>query len=146
MELEYYFQLAAVKTTLEEMAMRLACRLASSKDIEALEKIALELDGLSPVEDFEKYLELDTSFHRVVRQAGRNGVLVCTIEQMQDHIDRYYYYSKNSAMHLMNDFENDFCKMIQAIKDRNEEAGVVAIRNHMNRFYELLKRALPPII
>lgn len=75
-ELEFFFQTIAVKQTLEEMAARLAARWASEGDVRRMREVADTILQCDPERDFGKYLDTDTQFHRTVRQASRNGVLV----------------------------------------------------------------------
>ena len=141
-ELEFFFQTAMVKMVLEEMAARLAARYAAEKDIEYLREILGKLEVCDPERNFEEYLELDTQFHRGVRQAGRNGVLSDTIERMQVHIDRFYYYARHVSVTTMGNFVQDFTTTIRALEDRDEEAAVLATRTHMSGFYEIVNRSL----
>lgn len=141
-ELEFFFQTVAVKRTLEEMATRLATRWATENDICQMREIAQQFLNYDPEKDFksfEMYLELDTRFHRTIWQASRNGILVDLLEQMQSHIERYYYYSRHTAARTMGDFHSGFVKVIQAIEQRDEEASAKAILEHLNGYYEVIQ-------
>ena len=138
-ELEFFFQTAAVKQSLEEMATRLAARWATENDIRRMREIADTILKCDPQKNFEKYLETDTQFHRTVRQASRNGVLVGTLEQLQAHIDRYYYYSKHMASKTMGDFHSEYTAIIDAIEQHDSEAAGKAVMAHLGNYYEIIQ-------
>lgn len=138
-ELEFFFQTAAVKQSLEEMATRLAARWATENDIRRMREIADTILKCDPQKNFEKYLETDTQFHRTVRQASRNGVLVGTLEQLQAHIDRYYYYSKHMASKTMGDFYSEYTAIIDAIEQHDSEAAGKAVMAHLGNYYEIIQ-------
>jgi len=138
-ELEFFFQTASVKQNLEEMATRLAARWATENDVRRMREIANKVLDCNPQENFEKYLETDTQFHRTVRQASRNGVLVGTLEQLQAHIDRYYYYSRHAAAKTMGDFYREYTEIIDAIAAHDQEAASKAVSAHLGNYYELVQ-------
>jgi len=138
-ELEFFFQTAAVKQNLEEMATRLAARWATESDVRRMREIANTILKCDPAKNFEKYLETDTQFHRTVRQASRNGVLVGTLEQLQAHIDRYYYYSKHMAAKTMGDFYSEYTAIIDAIERHDPEAAGKAVMEHLGNYYEIIQ-------
>ena len=138
-ELEFFFQTAAVKQNLEEMATRLAARWATESDVRRMREIADTILECDPEKNFEKYLETDTQFHRTVRQASRNGVLVGTLEQLQAHIDRYYYYSRRLAAKTMGDFYSEYTAIIDAIERHNPEAAGKAVMSHLGNYYEIIQ-------
>ena len=138
-ELEFFFQTAAVKQNLEEMATRLAARWATENDVRRMREIADTILKCDPEKNFEKYLEADTQFHRTVRQASRNGVLVGTLEQLQAHIDRYYYYSKHMASKTMGDFHREYMDIIDAIERHDSDAAGRAVMEHLGNYYEIIQ-------
>ena len=137
-ELEFFFQTAAVKQNLEEMATRLAARWATENDVRRMREIADTILKCDPEKNFEKYLEADTQFHRTVRQASRNGVLVGTLEQLQAHIDRYYY-SKHMASKTMGDFHREYMDIIDAIERHDSDAAGKAVMEHLGNYYEIIQ-------
>lgn len=142
-ELEFFFQTVAVKRTLEEMATRLAARWATESDIRQMREITDRLREYNPeknLESFEMFLELDTQFHRTVWQASRNGLLVDLLEQMQIHIERYYYYSRHTAAGTMGGFYDDFSAIIQAITQHDPDAASAAVLTHLDGYYEVIHR------
>lgn len=140
-ELEFFFQTAAVKQTLEIMATRLAARWATKNDIQQMRKDASAILGCNPERDFEKYLETDTHFHRIVRQASRNGVLVGTLEQLQAHIERYYYYSRHIASKTIGDFYAEYTAIIDAIENHDQDAAGQAVAKHLDNYYEIVQES-----
>lgn len=141
-ELEFFFQTAAVKRNLEEMATRLAARWATDNDIRQMREIVEKLRNYDPEKDFESfemYLELDTQFHRTVWQASRNGLLVDLLEELQAHIDRYYYYSRHTAARTMESFQDEFCEIIRAIEAHDQDWAGTAIRTHIDGYYEVIR-------
>jgi DNA-binding GntR family transcriptional regulator len=138
-ELEFFFQTIAVKQTLEEMAARLAARWASEGDVRRMREVADTILQCDPERDFGKYLDTDTQFHRTVRQASRNGVLVGTLEQLQIHVERYYYYSRHIASKTIGDFHAEYTAIIDAIAAHDPAAASKAITTHMENYYEFVQ-------
>lgn len=136
--LDLLMQAMAVKINLEEMAARLAANNIRDKDIAKLEEIAHQIKNLDPVEHFDKYLELDTKFHQIVREASGNEVICEYLYMLQNHVERYYYYSRDAAISSMGGFNEEFTDIIESLKNHDPDAAGKAVKAHMDTFYDVI--------
>ena len=143
MILEFYYQAIAVKEELEEMALRLAAEKIQPAEIVELRKIEkqcemIQSDKTSPTY-FEDMLTIDTEFHRIIRKAGRNEVLSGLVEDLQIHIERYYFYTRDVAEPTLDGFTEQFRAIIDALEKHDGVEALAALRRHMHGFYEIVE-------
>ena len=142
-EFDFLFQAVAVKTELESMAVRVAAKRITDKEIEQLRAIARETAALdiaaAPDKKFDEILRVDTLFHSAVRKASRNSVLATCIEELQAHVDRFYYYTRYAAARTFDHFGDDFEQIIGALERHDPAAADAALRTHMSSYYEILR-------
>ena len=143
-EFDFFFQVVAVKTELELMAIRVAAKRINEKELEQLRAIEREASGLDMEENadknFEKMLELDTEFHRTVRKAAKNSVLSDAVENLQAHVNRYYFYTRYTAAKTLNHFSVDFHSMIEALAKHDPQEAEETLRTHMGSYYQLIQK------
>lgn len=139
-ELDFFLQVVELKRNLEGFAARLAARWATERDIQDLSAIVERFKGYNIDQDAVRVLEDDTLFHSIVHRAGRNSVLLRVIEQLQPHIDRIYFYAEYVTEPMLEDFVRDFSTLIQGLKARDEEMVVQSTLNHLDGYYEIIKR------
>jgi DNA-binding GntR family transcriptional regulator len=84
-----------MRTVLEAVAARMAFKRIQPHQLEALKKVALEVQSLSDKEEIFSYLELDAQFHAIIHNAQGNQVL-------KESLDTLY----NQCMRLWNSIED----------------------------------------
>jgi DNA-binding GntR family transcriptional regulator len=137
-------ELYSLRTYLEEEAVRLACREASSDQFDCLNQI---LQDLLKVADSDNYLlvaEKDAGFHQYIWQIAGHKRLQQTLLSMLPHIRRYHSLQTHLFESLLIGI-NDHQEIYQSICERDDEAGVLAMRRHLTNAMEAAMENLPTI-
>jgi DNA-binding GntR family transcriptional regulator len=111
----------------ETELFRLAVRKITDDEIDELEKQSrVEGDAKSP-EYAETFLESNRNFHMALAAAGRNSRLLWYYETLMNEAQRLFYMDI-SLRHKDFRWGHGHAGIIQALRNRDEEAGVTAIR------------------
>jgi DNA-binding GntR family transcriptional regulator len=112
----------------ESEIFRLAMKKISDAEIDELEKLSqVEGDVKSP-EYAETFLESNSKFHMMLAAAGRNSRLLWYYETLMNEAQRLFYMDI-SLHHKDFRWGHGHEGIIQALRSRDEQAGVIAIRD-----------------
>lgn len=79
-------RLYELREVLEGLAARMACERATELEVAQLVEILAQHEDAVAHEDYRRHIELDRSFHAVVRRASRNEHLLDALERVQDKV------------------------------------------------------------
>jgi len=112
---------------IEAELFRLAVKKISDGEIDELEKQSqVELDAKKP-EYAETFLESNRSFHIALAAAGRNSRLLWYYETLMNEAQRLFYMDISNH-HQDFRWGHGHEGIIEALRNRDEEAGVIVIR------------------
>lgn len=126
--------LYAVREALEGMAARLAARLITDEEIDALEQVLST--HLKHIQDSEgqSYFHQhgDFDFHYCIIKASRNEQLIALLCDELYHLLRMYRYQSPRSHSRPVDALNEHQFIFQAIKNRDEELAEMLMRRHIS--------------
>lgn len=130
-----------VRTAIETTSVRLAIRRATETQMKELEKIHQEfLEGIEQ-NNVWKMADKDEEFHSKIAKITGNPLLI----QVQDVISEYFkafrvrsFGNAKNRNHAV----NPHAMIIQAFRDRNDELGVLVMKQHLIQSYEDMKVCL----
>lgn len=131
-----------IRKALEGLAAELAADRISDEEIENLERTLHRLADASDGKRFEEFIEIDTEFHAVLFQAGRNDRLTQIISNLREQIHRF----RNTSLSMpgrMSAAVDEHRKIVEAITQHDvDEAKRLAqehIDNAENTIMELIR-------
>ncbi|HEX5836285.1 MAG TPA: GntR family transcriptional regulator [Anaerolineales bacterium] len=116
----------------EEEIFRLAVKKISDEEIDALEKHNWVNGDVKSLDYAEDFLESNWKFHTALAAASRNSRLLWYYETLMNEAQRLFYMDisqHNREFQWGHGHEG----IIQALRNRDEEAGVAAIRDTLER-------------
>ena len=126
-------EICEVRILNEEQAARWAAERASKEHIERLrenlESMRLAADELN----FQKLIELDSAFHRIITEAAGNSILAEFLAKLHDRSLRFWTLSLKVPGHNDRVLEQHR-EVVEAIATRNADDACAAIRNHIKAF------------
>jgi DNA-binding GntR family transcriptional regulator len=86
---EELIDIYSVREVLEEQAARLAAQRLSDDDVEAIARIAQQLEAAAHANDYEVFLQLNNEFHFAIYRAAQRRHLFQIIQRLWDQSARY---------------------------------------------------------
>lgn len=128
-----------IKSVIEGLAARLATLKLTDEQINELEKINKEMEeiALSENKDYQKFLELNSSFHKVINESCGNDKLIKLILNLRYQTFRYNYLFLSLISHLESSVQ-EHNQIIEAIKKRDEELVEKLVKKHNENAKNLL--------
>lgn len=133
-------QIFEVRIKLEALAVRLACKRITPKQLKTLENLADEYLKVKDA-DKEKMIELDSNFHALLREATNNRFLIANLEYYYNLSLRIWYLAlpRTAADDL--DVEAH-CEIFEAISKNDVEEAAHRISTHIQEFHKMIKQYL----
>ncbi|MBN2260636.1 MAG: GntR family transcriptional regulator [Clostridiales bacterium] len=126
-----------VKKNLEGLAAELASQRATVEEINELFEIIERFKNYDIVKDYKKCIKDDQQFHKIVRNASKNPILIDMLEELNVKTSRFL----QSIHYIIDDYEwfnNSLIEMATAIKDRNREFARKSTEDHTLKFLKQL--------
>lgn len=124
-----------VRSSLEDLAVELACERIGEEQIEELKKAAEEFKEALQGGDLTEYAEADVKFHDVIYHATENQKLVQLLYNLREQMYRYRVeYLKRSEVHQTLLAEHQH--IIEYIEKHDKEAAKNAIRTHIDNQFK----------
>ncbi len=121
----------AVRTTIEEMSVRLAARNHSADVVNKLREINTAIETAVREQDIETIFACDKNLHRVICDAADNPVLSSVTAFLDDLVLRYRIeYVK--CIEDCGQLTVEHGELVDAIEAGNEELAVKLIREHIS--------------
>lgn len=125
-----------VRLSLEVSAFKEAARKWNANDA-AFEKAYQQIKGILEEhrkiideQNFDRFLELDESFHSAVLELTGNSTLISIINQMRGHLNRMRYLELLETKH-MNQLVSEHEAIFEAITVNDEEKTERLLREHI---------------
>ena len=120
-----------VRSTLEELAVTLACKNVTPDKIEALKAANKVFESAIISKDVVNIVDADVSFHDIIYAMTDNQRLIQIINNLREQMYRYRLeYVKDARTHsILISEHND---IIQKLQDKNVEDAKTVVRQHIN--------------
>lgn len=120
-----------VRSTLEELAVTLACKSVTPDKIEALKAANKVFESAIISKDVVNIVDADVSFHDIIYAMTDNQRLIQIINNLREQMYRYRLeYVKDARTHsILISEHND---IIQKLQDKNVEDAKTVVRQHIN--------------
>lgn len=120
-----------VRKALEELAVQLACRRISPKDVEELEQAHKEVQEMAVKKELMELVRADVRFHDIIYHAADNERLLQILYHLRQQIYRYRLeYLKNTDNHTLIIQEHE--DILRALSSQNIESAMDAISRHIS--------------
>jgi len=129
-------RLFEVREALEGMAVRLAARRISPREIRALEKLFRGFDGPPTAARVRRYIERDRCFHwRLVELAGNEQLMAAL-----DSVNMMFFAYQDGVVRPPAETVPEHAAILEALGRGDPEAGEAAMRLHIRRSIERLEQ------
>lgn len=119
-----------VRTSLEKLAIELACDRVTDEDIRDLRETCQAFADSLDNEDLTEIAEKDVAFHDVIFRATKNARLIQILNNLREQMYRYrleYLKDKESHPRLVEEHQ----KILDAIVKKDKERAVCLIQEHI---------------
>lgn len=122
-----------IRMTLEELAMKRACRNVTPEWLEKLEVAEQEFQKvIAENNDVEAWALADEKFHNVIYEMTGNRRLIQLLSNLREQMYRYRMeYLKNRDAH--ESLVEEHKEIIRALKQKDEVVGIRTTDEHINR-------------
>jgi len=127
---EAVMQARFIRSALEAETVRIATEKLTASDIAALEDLLGEQEVCVKARDPIGFHELDDRFHREICERSGLGFAWELIKENKSHMDRVRFLSLAFASQ---DAFGDHLKIMDAIRGRDPDAAMKAMREHLSR-------------
>ncbi len=119
-----------VRSSLDALAVRLACERITSEELQKLEKAFRTFKQSVRLGDLSKVADADVEFHNIITHASKNKRLVQMVNHIAERIYRYRIeYIKDTGTHAQLIEEHE--AILNCVKAGDEGAAEQAILNHI---------------
>lgn len=119
-----------VRTSLEKLAIELACDRVTEDDINDLKLACKDFEESFSKDDLTTIAEKDVAFHDIIFRATKNARLIQILNNLREQMYRYRLeYLKDTQSH--NRLVEEHQKIVDAIIDKNKEEAVRLIQEHI---------------
>ena len=133
--------LSEARAALEPAAARLAAGRLTADDLELLDELLAELDGLGRIPDERALIGLDQRLHRFIYRACRNDFLEGSLEEYYTHALRIWFLALDRLDHL-GDAVGEHRAILQAIRDGDADLAAQSMSDHIDGFEASIRQAL----
>jgi len=130
------------RAEIEAVIVKLATEFATQKTIARMERYLEDMQSMVVAQDMRGYLNIDRDFHLAIARGTDNPLLESIIRPLIG-ITNDDLLENILPSHLPRRLQESFSehkKILIAIQNRDEEAAVLAVRNHFNRVREFYGR------
>lgn len=121
-----------VRSALEELAVRKACRQMTEGELAQLEDAAREFELQVSRGDIMASAQADVAFHEIISTATGNRRLMQLLENIRSQVYRYRLENiKNKNSHPVLIRQHNL--IIEALREKDEDKAALAIKDHISR-------------
>lgn len=128
-----------VKMNLEAFAAELAAVRATKSQVNELYEIIERFESYNIVDDYKDCIKDDQRFHRIVREASNNPILIGTLEELNIKTARFLQYI-HYVIEDVNWFKESLSIMAKCIKEHDREGARTYTEAHTKEFLEQMSR------
>lgn len=122
-----------MRLTVESAVTREACRLATEKDIEALDENVILQDFYRGSDNYVKILDLDNRFHEKFYEITDKMQCLYMVRLMNIHFDRLRELTLETGTTAR--IIEDHKALLAAVKAKDADAATKVLVNHLNHLY-----------
>lgn len=126
-----------VRTAIEVETVREAAERFGPAEFGELDALVAEQVAAVGEEDRERFHRLDDAFHRRICELLGFGLAWTIIRENKAHMDRVRFLSLSFGLQAALD---DHMAILEALRARNAEAAVAAMRTHLGRISDIIAR------
>ena len=130
-----------VRTALDILAAGLAAERINEDELEAMQRLLVEIGQYIDEGNIEKIVEIDSAFHDILYQASRNERLVNIISNLREQITSLRGRSMMYPGRLAKTLE-EHRAIVDSIAQRDAEKAQRAVRIHMENAERTLLKAI----
>ncbi len=138
-DLESVMHAYELKTNLEAFAAELASIRASEQQIAELFEIIERFKHYDIVDDYKDCIKDDQRFHKIVREASNNPILISTLEELNIKTARFLQYIQY-VIEDVNWFRESLTVMANCIKNHDREGSRRYTEEHTKEFLEQMSK------
>ncbi|OWZ83162.1 GntR family transcriptional regulator [Natranaerobius trueperi] len=126
---------------LDPFAARLAVKRISADKIKELEEIMNELQSYNIEKDYQKAIDKDEEFHKIIYSSCGNPWLQEILTYLHYHTERLWHYSEQYFDNIEL-FSDTLGKILKAIKEQDTENAEKYTREHIDQFVNKIKNEM----
>lgn len=130
-----------IRTSLDVLAAGLAAERITDDELEALNRMLVEIGQHIADNNMEKIVEIDTAFHDILYQASRNERLCSIINNLREQLTGIRSRSMSYPGRLVETMD-EHRSLVDCIAARNVEAAQEAARVHIENAEHTLMKSL----
>lgn len=132
-------ELVDVRVANEALCIRLAAERITKGEIQQLKNLAREFDQAAARRHITEVMNLDRLFHEHIATAARNRILAEILKVLHARSQRFWAISLAMEDHL-SEVQTEHQAIITALANRDPQASVAAITDHVLSFQQALLR------
>lgn len=121
-----------IRESLEGLAAALAADRITDEELEAMEKILVEIHESAESGDVEAIIKQDAEFHQVLFAATRNDRLAQMINNLKEQIDRFRVQSFTNPARIKSILQ-EHRRIVNAIKERDADKAEKLAKDHIEK-------------
>ncbi|MBN1315175.1 MAG: GntR family transcriptional regulator [Anaerolineales bacterium] len=122
------WEVATLRTSLEELAISLACQNLTIEDFEILNSLIADVGEAIEKKDYEKLIAIDINFHSFIWSRSQHKLLEAMLEQMRPQIRYFMYLARPADQHYTTE---SHLKLVEVLKEKDLEAVKSTLRDHI---------------
>ena len=130
-----------IRTALDVLAAGLAAERISDEELEAMQRLLVEIGQHIEEGNLDKIVETDSAFHDILYQASRNERLVNIISNLREQITTLRGRSMHYPGRLINTLE-EHKAIVDSMAQRDVEKAQKAVREHLENAEHTLLKAI----
>jgi len=133
--LSYYKELVEFRLLLERGIARLAPQNVTTEQIAELEELKLRIKATAP-DDTDELTACDRVFHRIVREATNNSLLIKQMAIINNQFTRVARLISSKSVNSLSDVE----ELIQALKNKDSQQMEKILETHIRVFFKAMAK------
>ena len=126
---------------LDPFAAKLATERISPEQIEELDEIINRMNTYDIKKDYQEAINDDERFHRIIYSSCGNTWLSDILTSLHYHTERLWHYVEQH-FDSMDLFTDSLGKLLQAIKEKDQDKAEIYARQHVDEFVLKIKKEL----
>lgn len=140
-DFRYMKSVFEVTRQFEPFAVKLAAERITEVQIKELDEILKRFNSLDIRTDYKKAIIEDEKFHKITLENCGNPCLQKILYDLHIHTERLWHYSEH-YIDSMDIFTDTLGKVLEAIKEKNQEKIEVYAREHIDAFVRKIKEEM----